>query len=84
MPRVTPYDFAHDDHIHGQPRRVNGFSVYVHDEPRSSLENLIQAHNKVWFVVYEQGQRDQFTTKLSQRFGQEPEQIGPDLLFRFP
>ena len=82
MPRVQPYTFDHHDYVHGQPRLVDGYTVYVHDEPRSSLEVLLRAHSRVFLVVYEQGQRTQFSTELVHRFGHTPEQIGQDLLFR--
>ena len=94
MPRVAPYQttddhgqihpFAHHDYRHGQPRLYENFVVYVHDEPRNTLEYIREAHNEVQFVIYEQGQREAYTTDLERRFGVEPERFGNDLIFRLP
>ena len=84
MPRVEPYEFHHADFVHGQPRLVDGFVVYVHDHPRATLERLEEAHHRIFVVVYEQGQRVDYRDGLADRLGVFPEPIGKDLLFRLP
>lgn len=87
LPRVRPYlvdgaPLDHGDHRHGQPRLVDGRVVVVHDWPRPTLERVVDAHKRVWVVVYEQGQRTEYTSALAERLGVQPVSIGSDLLFR--
>jgi hypothetical protein len=87
LPRVRPYrvdghPLDHGDHRHGQPRLVDGRVVYVHDWPRPTLERAAAAHERLWVVVYDAGQRAEYTTELAERLGARTERVGEDWLLR--
>lgn len=87
LPRVRPYlvdghPLDHGDHRHGQPRLVDGRVVYVHDWPRPTLERAAAAHERLWIVVYDAGQRAEYTTGLAERLGARTERVGEDWLLR--
>lgn len=82
LPRVQPYGFDWGDHRRGQPRLVDGIAVYVADQPHDRLFDLLDAHERVWVVVYEQGQREPFTEGLVRRFDAAPTRIAGDDLYR--
>ena len=81
MPAVTPYAFDHDDHRHGQPRDVGGVAIYVHEAPRSTLDQVIAAHPRTWVVVYDHRDDPRFTRGLDAGLGPAVV-IGPDRLHR--
>lgn len=87
LPRVRPYlvdgrPLDHGDHRHGQPRLVDGRVVYVHDWPRPTLERAAAAHERLWVVVYDAGQRADYTSGLAERLGARTERVGADWLLR--
>ena len=80
MPAARPYELAYDDYRHGQPRRVDGLTVYVNDEVREELDQAVAAHGTLWLVVYEHREDPRFTKELEERFGAS-ERFGSDRLW---
>lgn len=80
MPADRPYDGAWENFRHGQPRRVEGLTVYVNDEVRDELSLAIGAHETLWLVVYEHREDPRFTKDLEARFGPS-ERFGSDRLW---
>ncbi len=83
LPPVTPYAFDPADHRHGQPRDASGVAIYVHDEPRDTLESLVAAHARTWVVVYEHREDPRYTRELDERLGPGVT-MGSDRLHRLP
>ena len=81
MPAAQPYAFDFEDFRHGQPRLVDGLTVYVQDEVRDELSQAIAAHPSLWLVVYEHREDPRFTKELEARFGTS-ERFGSDRLWR--
>ena len=82
MPRVVPPGLDWTDHRSGHPRRVGGHVVYVLDHPRDTVPRLLEAHERVWLVVYDQGQKRSHTTDLTAALGVAPDAVGTDWLYR--
>ncbi len=80
MPAAQPYELDYDDFRHGQPRLVDGLTVYVNDELREQLELAVAAHATLWLVVYEHREDPRFTKELEERFGPS-ERFGSDRLW---
>ncbi len=80
-PRVRPYAFDHADFRHGQPRLVDGFVVYVNDNPHGALREAMAAHPRLWLFVYDHGEKRPFTAGLAQELNIRPRQVGSALLF---
>jgi hypothetical protein len=79
--RVRPYAFDHADFRHGQPRLVDGFVVYVNDNPHGALREAMAAHPRLWLFVYDHGEKRPFTAGLAQELNIRPRQVGSALLF---
>ena len=80
MPMVRPYAFEYADHRHGQPRRVGERVVYVNDWPRREVAAAVTAHEELWIVVSDPGQRAAYTDELAEALGAELTWIGRDAL----
>ena len=81
LPPVRPYAFAYDDHRHGQPRDLQGVAIYLHEQPRSTFERLVEAHRRTFLCVYDHRDDPRYTDELEARWGAAAA-VGPDLLFR--
>jgi hypothetical protein len=82
LPRVRPYEFPMVDHRHGQPRGVGDLTIYVNDHPRKTILQAVQAHNRLFLVVSDAKGDPRFGSELSTLVGADPEQVGPDDLYR--
>ena len=82
MPAVTPYDFDYTDYRHGQPRRVGGITVYVHDHPRPTLAETLAHHGRLWIVVTDPRGRHPYTRDLPESVGGQVEWLGEEMLIR--
>ncbi len=80
MPMSRPYGFDYDDHRHGQPRTWRGRTVYVNDHLRDELSQAIQAHGRLFLVVYDA--HAGLIDEVQRRFG-PGEEIGEDRLWVF-
>lgn len=82
MPKVVPPGIDWSDHRQGHPRKVGDHVVYVFDHPREALPRVLQAHERVWLVVYDQGQNHDYTERLAEELGRFPTEVGGDHLYR--
>ncbi len=69
LPPVRPYAMDYGDHRHGQPRDAGGVAVYLHEEPRATLDQVIAAHPRTWIVVYDHRGDPRYTRQLTTRWG---------------
>ena len=64
-----------------RPGDVGGVAIYVHEAPRSTLDQVIAAHPRTWVVVYDHRDDPRFTRGLDAGLGPAVV-IGPDRLHR--
>jgi hypothetical protein len=81
LPAAAPTPFDYADHRYGQPRLFEGITIYLHELPRETLNQAVQAHPKTWIVVYDHRGDPRFTRQLDERFG-PGSSVGPDRLHR--
>ncbi len=79
MPRVRLHEAPLDDFRYGQPRLVDRRVIFILDEPRGTLEELV-AGAPTWIVVYDHGGDPRYGAALEARLGRRAVRVGDDLV----